>query len=68
MLKFYERFASCASPKEPFILRLHGYALRDLADQFHAKPTEIKLLFRGQLDPTRTKKLTGQMLMAGLPI
>jgi hypothetical protein len=47
MLKFYERFAPSASPKEPFILRLHGYALRDLADHFPAKPAEIKLLFRG---------------------
>lgn len=66
---------------EPRLTR-HGYALRDLADQFHAKPAEIKLrhllggmippknavLFRGQLDPTRTKELTDQMLMAGLPI
>ena len=52
---------------EPKLTR-HGYDLRGLADQFHAKPAEIKLLFRGQLDPARTKELTDQMLMAGLPI
>lgn len=32
------------------------------------KRAEIKLLFRGQLDPARTKELTDQMLTAGLPI
>jgi hypothetical protein len=52
---------------EPTLTR-HGYDARGLAEQFHAKPAEIKLLFRGQLDPTRTKELTDQMLMAGLPI
>ena len=52
---------------EPKLTR-HGYDLRGLADQFHAKPAEIKLLFRVQLDPARTKELTDQMLMAGLPI
>ena len=52
---------------EPKLTR-NGYDVRGLADQFHAKPAEIKLLFRGQLDPTRTKELTDQMLMAGLPI
>jgi len=46
----------------------HGYDLRGLAEQFNAKPAEIKLLFRGQLDPARTKELTEQMLTAGLPI
>jgi hypothetical protein len=52
---------------EPKLTR-NGYDVRGLAEQFHAKPAEIKLLFRGQLDPTRTKELTDQMLMAGLPI
>ncbi len=52
---------------EPTLTR-HGYDARGLAEQFHAKPAEIKLLFRGQLDATRTKELTDQMLMAGLPI
>ncbi len=52
---------------EPKLTR-HGYDLRGLAEQFNAKPAEIKLLFRGQLDPARTKELTEQMLTAGLPI
>jgi hypothetical protein len=60
---------------EPTLTR-HGYDARGLAEQFHAKLAEIKLLFRGQLvreasalpNPTRTKELTDQMSIAGLPI
>ena len=52
---------------EPTLTR-HGYNVRDLAEQFNAKPTEIKLLFRGQLDPTRARELQEQMLAAGLPL
>ena len=52
---------------EPKLTR-HGYDVRGLAEQFNAKPTEIKLFFRGQLDAARTKELTDQMLIAGLPI
>jgi type II secretory pathway predicted ATPase ExeA len=52
---------------EPRLTR-HGYDVRCLAEQFNAKPAEIKLLFRGQLDAARTKELTDQMLSAGLPI
>lgn len=52
---------------EPKLTR-HGYDVRGLAEQFNAKPAEIKSLFRGQLDAARTKELTEQMLSAGLPI
>ena len=52
---------------EPKLTR-HGYDVRGLAEQFNAKPAEIKLFFRGQLDAARTKELTEQMLIAGLPI
>jgi len=52
---------------EPKLTR-HGYDVQGLAEQFNAKPAEIKLLFRGQLDSARTKELTDQMLTAGLPI
>jgi type II secretory pathway predicted ATPase ExeA len=52
---------------EPRLMR-HGYDVRGLAEQFQAKPAEIKLLFRGELDAARTKDLTDQMLSAGLPI
>jgi type II secretory pathway predicted ATPase ExeA len=49
-------------------LKRHGYDIRDLAEQFNAKPAEIKSMFRGQLDPARTKELHDQMLSAGLPL
>ena len=52
---------------EPTLTR-HGYDAKDLAEQFNAKPAEIKSLFRGQLDPVRTRELQEQMLAAGLPI
>lgn len=52
---------------EPTLTR-HGYNVKSLSEQFNAKPTEIRSLFRGQLDPTRTRELHEQMLAAGLPI
>jgi type II secretory pathway predicted ATPase ExeA len=52
---------------EPTLTR-HGYDVRSLAEQFNAKQSEIKSLFRGQLDPVRTRELQEQMLAAGLPI
>lgn len=52
---------------EPTLTR-HGYNVRNLAQQFNTKPAEIKLLFKGQLDPVRTQDLREQMLAAGLPI
>jgi hypothetical protein len=52
---------------EPTLTR-HGYNVKGLAEQFSAKPAEIRLLFRGQLDPNRTRELHEQMLAAGLPI
>ena len=50
---------------EPRLTR-HGYDVRSLAEQFNAKPTEIKALLRGQLDAARRKELADQMLSAGL--
>jgi hypothetical protein len=52
---------------EPTLTR-HGYNVKSLSEQFNSKPTEIRSLFRGQLDPTRTRELQEQMLDAGLPI
>jgi len=52
---------------EPRLTR-HGYNVRSLADQFNAKPVEIKRLLRGELDATRTQELTDEMLAAGLPL
>ena len=52
---------------EPTLTR-HGYDVRSLAEQFNAKQSEIRSLFRGQLDPVRTRELQEQMLADGLPI
>jgi len=52
---------------EPTLIR-HGYNIKDLVEQFNAKPAEIKLLFRGQLDPARARELQEEMLAAGLPL
>ena len=49
-------------------LRRHGYRIKDLAEQFDAKPVEIKALFRNALDVGRAAQLREQMLRAGLPI
>ena len=52
---------------EPTLTR-HGYNVRGLAEQFNAKPPEIRSLFHGKLEPMRARELHEQMLMAGLPI
>lgn len=52
---------------EPTLTR-HGYHLRDLVEQFDAKPAEIKALFGNQLEPSRAVELRNRMLAAGLPL
>lgn len=52
---------------EPTLTR-HGYNIKSLSEQLNAKQSEIRSLFRGQLDPTRTRELQEQILAAGLPI
>lgn len=52
---------------EPTLAR-HGYRLRDLVEQFDAKPAEIKAWFGNQLDPARTSELRERMQAAGVPI
>jgi type II secretory pathway predicted ATPase ExeA len=52
---------------EPQLTR-HGYSVRALAEQFSAKPGEIRQLFRGDLNAARTQELSEQMRKAGLPI
>ncbi len=52
---------------EPTLTR-HGYRLKDMVEQFDAKPSEIRALFSNQLDPTRTAELRDRMLAVGLPI
>lgn len=52
---------------EPTLTR-HGYRLKDMVEQFDAKPAEIRALFNNQLDPARTAELRDRMLAVGLPI
>lgn len=52
---------------EPTLMR-HGYRIKDLSEQFDAKPLEIKALFNNLLEPERTADLRECMLAAGLPI
>jgi type II secretory pathway predicted ATPase ExeA len=50
------------------VLTRQGYGLRELAQNFEAKPAEIKALFVNQLDPVRSAELRDRMRLAGLPI
>lgn len=52
---------------EPTLTR-HGYRIKDLVEQFDAKPAEIKALFSNSLDSMRAAELRDKMLAAGLPI
>ncbi|MBV8591539.1 MAG: ExeA family protein [Acetobacteraceae bacterium] len=51
---------------EPRLTR-NGYDLKSLAEQFDAKPAEIRRLLRGDLDPGRAQELLDDMRAAGLP-
>ena len=52
---------------EPRLTR-HGYDVRSIADEFRLRPADVRLFLQGQLDPARTRELTEQMLVAGLPV
>ena len=51
---------------EPRLTR-NGYDVRSLAEQFDARPAEIRRLLRGGLDPARSAELVDEMRAAGLP-
>ena len=51
---------------EPQLIR-HGYDVKALADQFQAKPAEIRQLLQGALDPGRSRELVEEMRAAGYP-
>jgi type II secretory pathway predicted ATPase ExeA len=51
---------------EPQLTR-NGYDIGSLAEQFDAKPAEIRQLLRGELDPGRARELMDEMRAAGLP-
>ena len=52
---------------EPRLTR-QGYSVKVLAEQFHAKPMEIRRFLNGQLEAGRTRELANQMRIAGLPL
>lgn len=52
---------------EPRLMR-HGYDVRGISGEFRLKPSDVRLFLQGQLDPARTRELTEQMLVAGLPV
>jgi hypothetical protein len=52
---------------EPTLTR-NGYQIKDLADLFDAKPTEIKALFNNTLDASRAMELRTKFQAAGLPV
>jgi hypothetical protein len=45
---------------EPQLTR-NGYDIRSLVEQFDAKPSEIRQLLRGDLDPGRSRELVDEM-------
>ena len=49
-------------------LTRQGYGVKELVQNFDAKPAEIKALFANQLDPLRAGELRDRMRLAGLPI
>jgi type II secretory pathway predicted ATPase ExeA len=51
---------------EPRLTR-NGYDVRSLAEQFDAKPAEIRRLLRGDLDPARSRERIDETRAAGLP-
>ena len=51
---------------EPQLTR-NGYDLRSVVEQFDAKPAEIRLLLRGDLDADRAQELMDEIRAAGLP-
>ena len=57
----------CPPFRNPGVMR-NGYDPKDLAAWLTAKPSEIKLLLRDQLEPTRAEELLRQMQAAGLPV
>jgi hypothetical protein len=45
-----------------------GYDMKSIAEEFHIKPADVRLFLQGQLDLARSRELTEQMLVAGLPV
>jgi type II secretory pathway predicted ATPase ExeA len=52
---------------EPRLTR-YGYDVKSIAEEFRIKPADVRLFLQGQLDLARSRELTEQMLVAGLPV
>ena len=50
------------------LLRLHGYKMKDIVEQFGETPAEIRALFSHQLEAIRTTEIREKILALGLPI
>jgi type II secretory pathway predicted ATPase ExeA len=59
-------FSRQVNDLEPQLMR-NGYDVGSLAEQFDAKPAEIRQLLRGELEPSRARELMDEMRAAGLP-
>lgn len=53
----HSRFRCCRSP-----------CVRTSSEQFNARPAEIRRLLRVGLEVARTRELTKEMLVTGLPL
>jgi hypothetical protein len=42
--------------------------VKSIAEEFHIKPADVRLFLQGQLDLARSRELTEQLLVAGLPV
>lgn len=47
---------------------MHGYRLKDMAEQFDVEAAEIRAMFTNPLEPKRTAEICERMQAAGLPI
>ncbi len=52
---------------EPTLTR-NGYDATAIAQQFNAKPSEVRAFLAGSLDPDRGRELTEQLRQAGVPV
>ena len=52
---------------EPTLTR-NGYDAAAIAQQFNAKPSEVKAFLAGTLDPDRGRELTEKLRQAGVPV
>ena len=59
------RYRSSDSILNPFSNDPPGLSPKVLADQFHAKPSEIRRFLNGQLDAGRTRELADRMRAVG---